>query len=118
MNQAIPVSNEALGLLILAAVADDNEFIDQKPTGRRLGNRLTIVASGVNFAPIVVRTSETTLPISQEELNARNRAGNFAVVSADGLVVELKQDWRTKENRLYGVADRVVIANGKEGKIQ
>lgn len=117
MAKAIPISKETLGVLILTAVADVMEYVDGQPTQKRLGSRYTIVASGLSFSPISVKTSEHALPISQEDLDSRNRSGDFAIVSPEGMKVELRQNWKTLENKFYGTIDKVVLVSDKGGKL-
>lgn len=117
MPKGIPISNEALGVLILTTVADEMEYVDDKPTKKRLGSKYTIIASGLGFASITVKTSEPALPLTQQELDLRNRSGDFAVISPEGLQVELRQNWKTLENKFYGTIDKVVLVSDKGGKL-
>lgn len=72
---------------LLAGVAEDVEWTDgpdgKRRPGPRIGTRYTILMLQNEAAPLVVKTPETTPPISPEEVAAACLSGQFIRVRFD-----------------------------------
>ena len=72
---------------LLAGVAEDVEWTDgpdgKRRPGARIGTRYTILMLQNEAAPLVVKTPETTPPISREEVAAACLSGQFIRVRFD-----------------------------------
>ena len=103
---------------ILAGARDDMEFVDGKPTGKRLGSRYDIICHANGFQTVTVKVPDTPLAISQEDLDARNATGNFVFCSFDGFNGKLYQDFRSpgKEIKVSATATSIKILGDNVSK--
>ena len=79
---------------ILVSARDDIEFLDGKSTGKRLGSRYEVCCYAAGFQTVTVKVPDKPLCLEQDELDARNAAGNFVYCSFDGFTGRLYQNFR------------------------
>lgn len=56
--------------VILTGVTDDNEYVDGKPTKKRLGTKYSCVANLNKYAAFTVKVVDATPVISQENIDS------------------------------------------------
>lgn len=78
---------------ILASATDDMEYIDNKPTGKRLGSKYTVVCPKLQYMSVTVKVPDTAPVVTQEALD-----------SAETPVWVTFEEFR---GRLYAIRDEV-----------
>lgn len=97
---------------ILVGVSDDVEYVDGKPTGRKLGVKYEVVADKMKYLAVTVKVSEAIPIITQEEIET---AGAEPVrVSFEGFTGKLYI--MRGEPGLTCKADKAVLVPGAKAK--
>lgn len=102
---ALQICGNPNGICVLLAISDLIEFIDGKPTGNIIGQKLTVVCPDNMYEKLTIKVKGEKAPITNEQLQQkggqvkislknlsgkfyRNNSGEYALsCSADGFEV-------------------------------
>ena len=104
--------------VILTQIRDAHEYKDNVK-GARIGYTAVCVCPARQFSEIPVKVQDTapTLPITQDELDARNQGGQYVYVTfSPDYKAELWKSYKDKEMHLSATASKMTIAGGSAGK--
>lgn len=104
---------------ILKRVRESRAYINGVP-GAVDGLRCDILCYGNGFEPVSVKMPiNTVLPITQEEIDRRNAAGDFVLCTFEGFTAKIYENYRDHTVAISATATDIHIltaAPGKEAK--
>ena len=90
--------------VILVSVADDMEYVDDKPTGKKLGTKYTVVCPKAKYYSFAVKVPDPTPIVTQEMIDASD---NPIWVSFEDFVGKF---YRLRSSNDYGLSARAAKA--------
>ncbi|MEG1160117.1 MAG: hypothetical protein RSD70_06995 [Acidaminococcaceae bacterium] len=98
---------------ILVSVADDNEYIDNKATGKKLGTKYTVVCPKNKYFSFTIKVAENTPIITQEEIDNTDEPIWVTAEGFEGKLYRLRGD---TDYSLTARAEKVVLLSKEKGK--
>lgn len=101
------------GPAILTDVRDDQEYADEKPTGKRIGTRYEVTILRRKFEKVSVKVPDAAPAITKEDLAAAEELGQSIEVTFEGFVSHFYKE-RSGDYALTAKAEKIVRKDVKK----